>query len=78
MAVVQWYAVNVHPVCVRMCVSHITVLLSEQQDPDALHVGASVKQVDCLVQIILSTQRDGQLPGYKTNPHTQTKSTIYI
>lgn len=42
-------------------VSHIAVLRSEQQDPDALHVGAAVQQVDGLVQVILISQRDGQL-----------------
>lgn len=59
MTVVQWYAVNARPICVYVCVSHIAVLLGEQQDPDALHVGASVQQVDRLVQVALISQRDG-------------------
>lgn len=52
-----------------VCVSYIAVLLSEQQDLDALHVGAPVQQVDRLVQVILTSQRDGQLPGHKINTH---------
>lgn len=65
--VVQCHDVKAHPMCVhvRVCVSHIAVLLGEQQDLDALHVGASVQQVNGLVQVILTSQRNGQLPGSK-------------
>lgn len=52
--------------CVCWCVSHVAVLLSEQKDLNALHVGAPVQQVDGLVQVVLTSQRDGQLGDAST------------
>lgn len=58
--------------CVHACAcaytSYIAVLLSEKHYFDALHVGAPVQQVDCFVQVILTSQRDGQLPRH-THTH---------
>lgn len=76
----QWCngVLEMHAQCVCVCVSHIAVLLREQQDLDALHVGTSVQQVNCLVQIILTSQRDRQLPGYKRhNIYEQTNTKIH-
>lgn len=53
-------------VCVCWCVSHVAVLLSEQKDLNALHVGAAVQQVHGLVQVVLTSQRDGQLGDAST------------
>lgn len=56
--------------CVCWCVSHVAVLLSEQKDVNALHVRAPVQQVDGLVQVVLTSQRDGQLGDACRRPHS--------
>lgn len=60
-------------VCVCVCVSHIAVLRREKKYPDALHVGASVKQVYCLVQVILTPQRNGHLQKYQMEQQRKSK-----
>ena len=81
MAMLQLYTVDAHPdhgsvsgVCVFF-VSHVAVLRSEQQDLDALHVGASVQQIDGLVQVVLASQRDGQLPRIQVQ-HINTRTNM--
>lgn len=63
-------------VCVGVCVcvSHVAVLLSDQQDLDALHVQAPVQQVHGLVQVVLTSQRDGQLRDTCTRPRAPSAS----
>lgn len=59
--------------------SHIVVLRREKKYPDALHVGASVKQVYRLVQVILTPQRNGHLQKYKwSNKENPNKHTLQL
>lgn len=49
--------------CGRPNCTHLREALQHQQDPQALHVNASVKQLHSFVQVVLSGQRDHQLGG---------------